>query len=173
MKSKKASKKAKASKGSRASKASAAPERIPDGLLDEDEMRLWQSWRIVTERVSGAVREDISAETGLSEPDVAILTSIAEAGGGSMRQAELVGLLDWHRSRLSHQLTRMEGRGLVTRTPAGDGVQVGLTPVGNVAAASARPVHDRAVRARLVARMSPRDRRRLLTILDALGGPEP
>lgn len=186
MKSKKAPKKAKGSKGSKASEkskaserstasdestASAVPEPVPAVPLDDDEMRLWQSWKVATERVGGVVQEDIRAETGLSDPDVAVLTSVAETGVGSMRQSELVAVLDWHRSRLSHQLTRMEGRGLVTRTPAGDGVAVGLTPAGAAAASSARPVHDRAVRAHLIARLSPRDRRRLLAILDALGGP--
>ena len=172
MKSKKSPKKSKGSKGaktSEGSETSAVPERIPAVPLGDDELGLWRAWRIATEGVLGAVREDISAETGLSDPDVAVLTSVAGAGSSSMRQSELAALLDWQRSRLSHQLTRMEGRGLVTRTPAGAGVEVGLTPAGGAAAGGARPVHDRAVRAHLVSRLSGRDRRRLLAILETLG----
>jgi DNA-binding MarR family transcriptional regulator len=53
-------------------------------------------------------------------------------------------MLDWEKSRVSHQLTRMENRGFVERTEHGAGGRrtgVGLTDKGRSAVQSAVLVH--------------------------------
>lgn len=61
-----------------------------------------------------------------------------------MRVGELSDSLDWEKSRVSHQLTRMENRGFVERTPSGADrrrAAIGLTAKGREAARSAILVH--------------------------------
>lgn len=69
---------------------------------------------------------------GLSHPSFNSASRLADLGSGELRQQDLAESVRWDKSRLSHQLTRMEGRGLTTRRPAdGKGVIVGMTAKGN------------------------------------------
>src|SRR5690606_42004443 len=57
--------------------------------------------------------------------------------------------LQWEKSRLSHQLARMEKRGLIERTECaedGRGQIVGVTDAGRRAIQAAAPAHVAAVR---------------------------
>ena len=136
------------------------------GLVHDAE--LWHAWKHATEAVRSRVGADITAATGLSDGDFGILTRIADAPGGSLRQNQLAQSMGWHRSRLSRHLSRMQARGLVDRSPAGDGVSIALTHDGETAAATARPVHRRAIRNHLAARLSELERTQLLAILAKL-----
>jgi DNA-binding MarR family transcriptional regulator len=134
-------------------------------------MALWQAWKRAADTVRARIAEDINAAVGLSDADFGILTRIAEIGDGRMRQNALAESMGWHRSRLSHQLSRMEQRGLVTRRPVEGGVEVKLTGTGRDLALLARPVHGAAVRRHLIDRLDPAQRRQLRHILDTLTGP--
>ena len=66
-----------------------------------------------------------------------------------MRINELGELIGWEQSRLSHQLRRMRGRGLVEREGDGDdrrGATVALTDAGLAAVQTAAPGHVDLVR---------------------------
>jgi DNA-binding MarR family transcriptional regulator len=134
-------------------------------LLTEDELRFWHTWKRASETVWARVAEDISAATGLSDSDFAILTRLVDLGGGSLRQNELAASLGWHRSRLSHQLTRMEQRDLVRRRPADGGVVVTITDRGAADVAAARPVHAAAVRQHLLAHVPTGREREIAALL--------
>lgn len=54
-------------------------------------------------------------EVGVSPGDYAVLLALSEAEDRSLRSSELADMIDWERSRLSHQLGRMERRGLIRR----------------------------------------------------------
>ncbi|WP_290059114.1 MarR family winged helix-turn-helix transcriptional regulator [Amycolatopsis solani] len=136
--------------------------------LSKDEMALWHAWKRAAETVRARVAEDIAAETGLSDPDFGVLTRVTEDGRGRLRQNQLADSMGWHRSRLSHHLTRMEQRGLVTRRPVDGGVEVVVTDAGRAEAARARPVHARAVRAHLVEPLGKADRATFFACLEAL-----
>jgi DNA-binding MarR family transcriptional regulator len=78
-----------------------------------------------------------------------VLVSLSEAPGGRLRPYQLCEALSWEQSRLSHQLTRMERRGLVAREecPAdGRGAFVILRTDGAAAIESAAPGHVATVR---------------------------
>ncbi len=139
-----------------------------DELLSDDELRLWHAWKAATETVRARVAEEIDAATGLSDPDYGVLSRLVDLGQGELRQNELAASMGWHRSRLSHQLTRMEQRNLVTRSDAGGGVLVTITSTGREQINTARPVHARAVRHALSSRVPPTDFARVLTVLEAL-----
>jgi len=116
--------------------------------LSEEEMQLWYLWKGSFHRIFGRVIKDMSEHTGLSEGDYGILDRLDLLGDGSLRQQELADSMNWDKSRLSHHLTRMEKRGLVTRKPLDTdrGVQVLLTPAGRSVLHDARPIVSKAIR---------------------------
>src|SRR4051794_24897120 len=52
---------------------------------------------------------------GISQADYEVLGLLGEAPPGKLRAFEIGAALRWEKSRLSQHLTRMEGRGLVSR----------------------------------------------------------
>ena len=78
-----------------------------------------------------------------------MLVRLSEAEHGRLRPFELELDLQWEQSRLAHQLTRMQRRGLVTREKCnedGRGSYVVLTAAGRDAIEQAAPAHVEAVR---------------------------
>ena len=137
--------------------------------LSEDETRLWHAWKLAGETVMARVTRDLAGATGLSGPDFGVLSRLEDLGGGELRQQELAESMRWDKARLSHHLTRMEERDLVTRRPApGKGVLVVLTVTGRKLLRTARPEHARAIRAHLVGRLTPDESRRLSAICGKL-----
>ncbi|QYN24006.1 MarR family winged helix-turn-helix transcriptional regulator [Amycolatopsis sp. DSM 110486] len=135
--------------------------------LAGDELEFWHAFKHAAESVRARVAEDIAAATGLSDPDFGVLTRLADHAG-RLRQNQLAESMGWHRSRLSHHLTRMEQRGLVERQPADDGVEVLLTEFGRAEAERARPVHAAAVREHLLAPLDKDDVATVKAALDRL-----
>lgn len=77
-----------------------------------------------------------------------------------MRVVALADSIKWERSRLSHHLTRMEKRDLVTREECAQdrrGAFVALTPSGLTALEGAAPGHVREVRAAMFDVLSPQE----------------
>ncbi|MFI6099901.1 MarR family winged helix-turn-helix transcriptional regulator [Lentzea sp. NPDC051213] len=118
--------------------------------LRADELRVWRGFLRWSERVTVAVAQSLGT-TGLSQPDYEVLKRLEEAGGTLSRQ-ELEQGLAWSPSRLSHQLRRMEERGLVGRADAGYGrlVLVGISERGRAQVVVADEAHAAAVRAHLL-----------------------
>jgi DNA-binding MarR family transcriptional regulator len=143
-------------------------------LLTPDEMELWHAWKAAADAVLARVAADVTAETGLSGPDFAVLTRVAELGEGRLRQNRLAASTGFHRSRLSHHLARMEERALITREPADGGVDVLITEAGRAAVGKARPVHAAAVRRHLLEPLAGLDQAALRSALERLapGGQE-
>ncbi|MCJ1705535.1 MULTISPECIES: MarR family winged helix-turn-helix transcriptional regulator [unclassified Rathayibacter] len=136
--------------------------------LSEQDQLLWHAWKIAADQVRQRVAEEIKTGTGLSDPDFGILTRLVELGGGELRQSDLATSMQWHRSRLSHQLTRMEQRGLLGRRSVDAGVHVQITDEGRDVVRAARPIHAAAVRRHLVDRTDGIDRATLMQVLERL-----
>jgi DNA-binding MarR family transcriptional regulator len=137
--------------------------------LSGDEMALWHAWKRAAETVRTRIAADITAETGLSDPDFGVLTRVIDAGGG-LRQNQLAQSMGFHRSRLSHHLSRMRERGLITTEPASNGVEVIATEHGRALAGQARPVHAAAVRRYLIDRLDGLDAENFRLALQRLAG---
>lgn len=133
--------------------------------LDDAEGDLWEAWKRATDGVRARINAEVALETGLSEPDVSVLSHLHT---GPVRQSVVAAAMGWHRSRLSHHLTRMQERGLVTRSGVSGGVELRATTMGRAALLRARPIHADAVRRHLVDAVPARDRDRLLTLLRLL-----
>lgn len=117
--------------------------------LNDDSQRVWRRWIRVTSILPGAMSAQLLADSDISQADFAVLVNLSEAPDRRLRIAELADRLEWERSRLSHQLTRMGKRGLIRReecTQDGRGAFAVLTDEGFDRVVEAAPGHARLVR---------------------------
>ena len=129
---------------------------MPANLLSPRELRVWHAFRMMGEDVLARVGRDIAKATGLSGPEFGVLSRLAALGNGEMRQQSLARMLAWDKSRLSHQLTRMQERALIERRCTDPKtVLVVLTKLGRKKLEAARPIHAQSVRRNLLSRLTP------------------
>lgn len=117
--------------------------------LNEDEQRMWRRYRDVNQLLELAIERQLQRDAGMSQSDYAVLVSLSEAEGMGLRARQLGAELGWDRSRVSHQVRRMEGRGLVSKGTCaedGRGTVVSLTEAGAEAIGRAAPMHVEKVR---------------------------
>ena len=128
---------------------------------------LWLLWKRVHDGVRAGVISDMTAQTGVSEPELSVLVKVDEAGG-TLRQSAIAARLGWDRTRLSHLLTRMEARGYVARQKVDGGVQVTvLPPAAAVLRASVSDL-EKSARRHLLDRLGPGEAATLQRILRRL-----
>jgi DNA-binding MarR family transcriptional regulator len=141
--------------------------------LDAAEWELWHALKTLSDTSLAAVGSALEAATGLSGADFGILTRLEDLGDGRVPQRELQAALGWDKSRLSHQLTRMERRGLLRRVhaAAGSGVCVEITQEGRTMIAGARPVHAAAVRQHLLQHIHPHEAAMILAMVSRMFPP--
>lgn len=116
--------------------------------LTEQQRAIWDAYQVMRVRLSGRLSREIGEATGLSEADFEILSWLIESPDDSVRSLELRCGLEWEKSRLSHQLRRMEQRGLVRRERCVEdnrAVMIRITDTGRERAGAARPIYERAV----------------------------
>src|SRR6476661_3111367 len=115
--------------------------------LTDEQQRVWRGYLAATSRLQTAMHHQLQQDCELSLSDYDVLVALSERG--PQRINELGSILVWEQSRLSHQLRRMRGRGLVDRHGSGDdrrGATVELTDAGRAALAAAAPGHVELVR---------------------------
>jgi DNA-binding MarR family transcriptional regulator len=141
--------------------------------LSPQELRVWHAFRLMGEDVMARVGRDIADATGLSGPEFGVLSRVAALGKGELRQQALAQSMGWDKSRLSHQLTRMEKRKLIERRE-GDKrvVLIVLTSHGREQLKAAQPVHARSVRQNLLSRLSTEQIETMVRISNILGEDE-
>src|SRR3954454_11240580 len=117
--------------------------------LEDRQQRAWQGYRRVNQELFAVLEQHLARESGLSGADYRVLVPLSEAPGGLLRARDLGSEIGWDRSRLSHHLSRMEKRGLVTREECAEdarGLMVRLTKSGRRAIEEAAPGHVETVR---------------------------
>lgn len=117
--------------------------------LTPKQQRAWVAYMRVQLRMSYEMNRQLQAESGLSLADYDVLVALSGDRDEGMRISDLAAQIGWERSRLSHQLRRMEERGLTERrTGATDGrtTNVVLTANGRRAIDDAAPGHVDLVR---------------------------
>jgi DNA-binding MarR family transcriptional regulator len=125
----------------------------PTRWLSPAEDRAWRGWLAMAERLRAQVARDLLVDSGLSDPDYMVLVHLSEADGRRIRMNDLAARLNWSRSRLSHQLARMQARGLVMREECPSdarGAFAVLAPCGLAAIEEAAPKHVASVRKHLI-----------------------
>lgn len=117
--------------------------------LNNDEQALWRQMLAATRKIDRCIDETLQLDNELSTSEFSVLVTLSETEEPGLRLRDLCVQLDWDRSRTSHQITRMEKRGLVTKEKCvGDarGVIVVLTPEGEKRLKAAAPEHVESVR---------------------------
>ena len=128
----------------------------PRWLTDEEQ----QAWR-ATVNLSQLLLRQLDrelAEHGLNGRDYEILVELSEAPEHRLRMTDLADATSQSRSRLSHQVSRMEKRGLVRRDDCeGDkrGTFAVLTEAGFEAIERVAPQHVESVRRHFVDQLTP------------------
>jgi DNA-binding MarR family transcriptional regulator len=95
------------------------------------------------------IARDLAADSQLSEADYDVLSTLSETKDHRRRLNDLATSMLWSKSRLSHHISRMEGRGLVRREDCetdARGSFIVLTSDGMRAIKTAAPPHVESVR---------------------------
>ena len=117
--------------------------------LTEEEQRAWRGLLRMTAQLNARANRQLQEEYGISLADYEVLVALSEAPEGRLRVFEVADALAWEQSRVSHQLARMQRRGLITREGCATdarGAFAVLTAAGRAAIERAAPAHVEQVR---------------------------
>lgn len=140
--------------------------------LNDEETALWRNFLTLEGRLHLEIQRDLKQSSDLTEPEFEVLVHLSEADG-PLRMTALADGLQWERSRVSHQVTRMTKRGLVQRTSCpedGRGAFVSTTEDGMREIEKAAPDHVRTVRREFLDRLDDDDKRELGRLLALVVG---
>jgi DNA-binding MarR family transcriptional regulator len=138
--------------------------------LDETEMRAWVGLLRMGWLIEVGIGRDL-IEAGVSFADYHVLASLSETPGHQMRITDLAARISWSKSRLSHQLSRMQARGLVSRSTCptdARGALAVLTPAGLEAIQQGAPGHVESIRRHLLQPLTPQQVAALADIAEAV-----
>ncbi|HEV2087625.1 MAG TPA: MarR family transcriptional regulator [Cryptosporangiaceae bacterium] len=142
--------------------------------LDPTEMRAWRGVIAMNRLLFEQLGRDLAAESGLSMADYEVLVQLSEAPERRLRMTELAHYSLSSKSRLSHQIARMEEVGWVRREACPSdrrGAFAVLTDAGFATLAAAAPGHLASVRRHLFDRLTADDVGRLADILGKVNLP--
>ena len=117
--------------------------------LTPAQARAWLGYRRMRALFDLQVARDLAKDSGLSEADYDVLSNLSESDQHMLRLTDLATHMLWSKSRLSHHVTRMQQRGLVSRQNCpsdGRGAVLTLTRAGWQAITAAAPPHVESVR---------------------------
>lgn len=128
--------------------------------LTSEQQAAWDSFIHMQEKLIGRLSRRVQADSGMSASDYIVLAKLTETSGGRMRFMDLAKLVEWEKSRMSHQVRRMTTRGLVAKEDCPDdgrGAFIVATAAGHKAIEDAAPVHVEHVRRLFIDALPPED----------------
>lgn len=134
--------------------------------LDDVELRAWVGFVRTRDLIAAAIGRDSARESNLTFIEYSVLANLANCADHRLTFADLASRLEWSQSRLSHQITRMEKRGLVAREPIPDDARrtaARLTQRGADVLSAAAPAHVQSVRRHMIDVL---DRQQLAALAD-------
>ncbi len=134
--------------------------------LNAREDRAWRAFMHAHHQLVAHLNRGLQ-ESALSGADYELLAVLSSLDGDRMPARDLCNALGWEKSRLSHQLRRMQKDGLIGREPnPGDArsTMVCLLPAGRVAIEKAAPRHVEDVRQNFIDLLTPAELDMLTTI---------
>ncbi len=117
--------------------------------LNETEQGAWRAWLEVMRLLPNHLEDRLHERYGLTLTDYQVLVEVSESAEHRLRMTELSNRTQLSKSRLSHQIGRMERAGLVVRTQCPDdrrGQWCELTERGWAVLRDAAPNHVEDVR---------------------------
>lgn len=128
--------------------------------LSSAEALTWSSFYAMGRRLDRALDLRLQHESGLSASEYEVLLAIKLSSDRQLRVTAIALAIGWEKSRVSHLVTRMEKRGLVTRTDCptdARGSWIGLTASGRRSVLGAIRSHTKAVRRFFFDVLTPQD----------------
>jgi DNA-binding MarR family transcriptional regulator len=135
-------------------------EERPVRWLDEAESDAWRSYIVATLRLRQRLHRELADRHDVSLTDYEVLVCLEMQQAHRMRMTELALLMGSTKSRLSHQVGRLEDAGVVRRVRDPEdkrGVITELTEDGVRLLESAAPTHVEGVREHLIDLLSPEE----------------
>lgn len=117
--------------------------------LGAEEMRAWRGFIDGSQRLMEVLNRELESAHAISLAEYRILVMLSESPDGSVRMSDLADGVLSSRSRLTHQVRRMEAEGMVERAQCaedGRGVLAVITDNGRRRLAEAAPTHLAGVR---------------------------
>ncbi|GAA3730834.1 MarR family transcriptional regulator [Leifsonia bigeumensis] len=117
--------------------------------VTREEWAVWRKFYAMRRQLDRALEDQLQRDAGISGPDYEILLALFESPQRRLRSRDLTARIGWEKSRISHQVTRMEARGLVERSECEDdlrGTWIELTTQGRRAVLGAMREHTTAIR---------------------------
>jgi DNA-binding MarR family transcriptional regulator len=117
--------------------------------LTDEEQQAWRGLLRMTAQLNARANRQLQEEYRISLADYEVLVALSEAPEGRLRVFEVADALAWEQSRVSHQLARMQRRGLIMREGCATDAQRAfavLTTAGRAAIERAAPAHVEQVR---------------------------
>lgn len=141
--------------------------------LGDTEMTAWRAYIVGSALLEHRLNRELQVAHGLSIADYEILVSLSEAPDMRMRMSELANGIAHSKSRMSHQIRRMESEGLVRRQECpqdGRGVLAVLTEQGLAKLREAAPSHVQSVRDHMIDLLDADEQKTLAAIFSRLTG---
>ncbi|MGM1061111.1 MarR family winged helix-turn-helix transcriptional regulator [Saccharothrix sp. Mg75] len=121
--------------------------------LDDGEMRAWRNYVVGAAMLADRLHRELQDRHGLSLADYEVLVRLSERPRKRMRMSQLADDVASSKSRVSHQVARMERDGLLRRRECpedGRGVFAELTDQGMALLERAAPTHVEGVRTHMI-----------------------
>nr|WP_255450115.1 MarR family transcriptional regulator [Skermania sp. ID1734] len=147
------------------------PGTLSDGprWLAANEQRAWRSFIDGQQRLLDALNRELQVKHDLTLADYRILVLLSESADNSLRMSDLADGVLSSRSRLTHQIRRLEQQRIVRRSNCvedGRGVLAHLTDEGRRRLEEAAPTHVEGVRRHFIDLL---DTRQLAVIAEVFG----
>ena len=136
--------------------------------LSPSEEAAWRKYIVASRRLYEALDEDLASH-GLSLSDYEILVHLSDAKDRSLRMSDLADKTILSRSRLSHRIKYMEGKGWVERQKCDSdkrGTWAVMTTKGWNAIVKAAPDHVESIRNRFIDQISKADQANIAAIFE-------
>ncbi|RVW01021.1 MarR family winged helix-turn-helix transcriptional regulator [Rhodococcus spongiicola] len=136
-------------------------------------MRAWRGFIDGSQRLMDVLNRELQSAHDISLAEYRILAMLSESLDGALRMSDLADGVLSSRSRLTHQIRRMENEGMVERGQCvedGRGVLAVITDEGRRRLAEAAPTHVAGVRNYLIDLLDTTELKVLAEVFDKVDG---
>ncbi|MEZ0112013.1 DNA-binding MarR family transcriptional regulator [Catenulispora sp. EB89] len=141
--------------------------------LDTREEHAWRTFLHTHHELMLRLQRHMLADSGLIPAEYEVLVVLSQHPDGVMSAQELGSQLRWEKSRLSHQVRRMQDQGLVARDPNPADARsclVRLEPKGRRTIEEAAPWHVQHVRQDFIDLITPEELETLIAVNERVLG---
>lgn len=135
--------------------------------LTVDELELFSTFHLMRRGFDRTLDAQLQRDDGISISELEVLMALVRSPGRRMRVRDLVDVMGWEKSRVSHQVTRMVARGFVERQECAEdrrAMWIHLTGQGRRVVVRALPRHTATIRRILFDALTPEQQEEFLGI---------